>query len=418
MRLSPVDARMLWSAPDARSDLFLLYAFDRTETRCDDVAAGLVGAASRIWQCNVVLAEVPGHLDYPSWVPRPVSAEDVVVHPLADATWSGLLTAVGTLIADQVEPRRRPWRLHLFDAVDGPSEVPGRLRVVVLQISHALADGRGASAIARALLGDAGPTAATPEGASPGWVAATRGALRIPGQALRLVVDGVRAYRSARRDETDVGPGTVAPAAVNSPAGRRRELRTLTIARTTLGPRVTVGAIAAIGAALSAAGLVEGEPVVELTLARDPDPGQPHQANNFFMAGVPTRAAAIEAAIDAARARDAAPARVAGRRAEAATPAALMHWAVTGFGSGGAPEAVTGYTVVSSVNRGAADLRLAGGAVRMTAGFPALSTTHALTHGVHGIGPTVTISVLADPDVVDVDAYVAYLREANSTARS
>ena len=48
---------------------------------------------------------------------------------------------------------------------------------------------------------------------------------------------------------------------------------------------------------------------------------------------------------------------------------------------------------------------LAGGRVRLTAGFPALSAVHALTHGVHGIGDAVTVSVLADPDVVDVAAY-------------
>ena len=64
------------------------------------------------------------------------------------------------------------------------------------------------------------------------------------------------------------------------------------------------------------------------------------------------------------------------------------------------------------MNRGAADLFLAGGRVRLTAGFPALSAVHALTHGVHGIGDAVTVSVRTDPDVVDVAAYLPVLAEA------
>ncbi|MFT4202249.1 MAG: DUF1298 domain-containing protein, partial [Gordonia sp. (in: high G+C Gram-positive bacteria)] len=106
------------------------------------------------------------------------------------------------------------------------------------------------------------------------------------------------------------------------------------------------------------------------------------------------------------------PARVAARRAEDRTPAPLMHWATTGFDDPAPPAAVTGHTVVSSVNRGAANLALAGGGIRFTAGFPALSTAHALTHGVHGIGRSVTVSVLADPDVLDVDDYLTALRAA------
>ena len=60
-------------------------------------------------------------------------------------------------------------------------------------------------------------------------------------------------------------------------------------------------------------------------------------------------------------------------RAESATPAILAHWAIRQFDIGTGPDTVTGVTVVSTVNRGPADLALAGGRVRFTTGFPALS---------------------------------------------
>jgi len=49
----------------------------------------------------------------------------------------------------------------------------------------------------------------------------------------------------------------------------------------------------------------------------------------------------------------------------------------------------------------------------LTAGFPALSPMMGLTHGVHGIGDTVTISVhAAESAVADIDSYTARLAAA------
>ncbi|NED70514.1 WSD1 family O-acyltransferase, partial [Streptomyces sp. SID10244] len=77
------------------------------------------------------------------------------------------------------------------------------------------------------------------------------------------------------------------------------------------------------------------------------------------------------------------------------------------------PEKVTGVTVVSSVYRGAADLTLGGGPVRFTTGFPALSPAQGLTHGVHGIGNAIAISVTTSPEVMpDVERYVELLTDA------
>ena len=73
---------------------------------------------------------------------------------------------------------------------------------------------------------------------------------------------------------------------------------------------------------------------------------------------------------------------------------------------------VIGHTVVSSINRGAADLSFGGHPVVLTAGYPALSTMMSLTHGVHGIGGRMAISIHADPSVVDIDDYTHRLSDA------
>ena len=48
----------------------------------------------------------------------------------------------------------------------------------------------------------------------------------------------------------------------------------------------------------------------------------------------------------------------------------------------------------------------------LTAGYPALSSMQSLTHGVHGIGGRLAISVHADTANVDVDAYMDRLSYA------
>lgn len=179
----------------------------------------------------------------------------------------------------------------------------------------------------------------------------------------------------------------------------------------------------AIADALGVAGIVGADApfTVELTIGRT---GNTHARNDFFTAAIDTypqivdptqRAAAIAASIDAARRRDGSPGRVASRHAAASTPALLMRWGAAAFDPRVTSSTVTGHTVVSSVNRGSADLVLGVGRVRFTAGFPALSSMQGLTHGVHGIGSKVAISVATSRSVLsDVDTYVAHLRRAVS----
>ena len=68
---------------------------------------------------------------------------------------------------------------------------------------------------------------------------------------------------------------------------------------------------------------------------------------------------------------------------------------------------------MSSVHRGAADLYFGGAPVVLTTGCPSLSPMQGLTHGVHGVGDAVAVSVhAAESAVGDIDAYVDRLAAA------
>lgn len=137
-----------------------------------------------------------------------------------------------------------------------------------------------------------------------------------------------------------------------------------------------------------------------MTLARRPTAGR---RNNFHTVAIDLHADADRAAragliaeqIEQARRRDDATARALARRAAGLVPAVLGSLAVRLAQQAPPPTRVAGTTVVSSVNRGRDDLTLGGQRVLFTAGFPALSTVHGLTHGIHGIGDRITVSIAA-----------------------
>jgi hypothetical protein len=150
-------------------------------------------------------------------------------------------------------------------------------------------------------------------------------------------------------------------------------------------------------------------------------PGVRHAHNHFgnVVVGLypplapDTRVERIAADLANGRRRAEHPAARAADRAFAAVPAPLLRWGVAQFDPDARPELVGGNTVVSSVYRGKADLHFGGAPVVLTAGYPALSPAMSLTHGVHGIGDTVAISVhAAESAIGDIDAYVHRLEAA------
>ncbi|MEE6175855.1 WS/DGAT domain-containing protein [Mycobacterium sp. 050134] len=407
--MAAVDAQFYWMSAKIPSDEFLLYAFDGAPADPGRATEEIVLRARGCPELAVRVEE-RGRLAYPRWVPATVGPEWLVHHDLGDDSWSGCLAAVVGLARDQLDVRRMPWRLHLFGPVRGVPGVDGPGVVAVLQVAHALADGNRAAAMAAWLFGRPSPV--------------PRVSVPRPGFPPVRVVDAARTHRRFERD-TRAGllaprPGSRPPLPTNTRPDGARSVRTLVRDRTRLpGPTVTVGVLGAVSAALSGLiGAAADSLGAEVPMAKSGE----RQANNHFgnvVVGLyphlepGVRAERIAADLANGRRRFDHPATRAADRAFAAVPAPLLRWGVSQFDSDVRPAEVAGNTVVSSVYRGAADLRLGGAAVVLTAGFPALSPAMGLTHGVHGIGETVAISVhAAESAVGDIDAYVRLLDAA------
>nr|WP_246133304.1 WS/DGAT domain-containing protein [Mycobacterium helveticum] len=410
-RMRAVDAQFYWMSAKIPNDQFLLYAFDGEPA---DLAHAVEQVCRRARACPDLLTRVQDRnpLTYPRWVPAPVDARRVVHHDVADGGWGGCLTAVAGLAAAQLDAGLMPWLLHVFTPVSGIPGVAGPGTVAVLQVAHALADGVRAAAAAAWLFGRDAPVPGLGRPA-PAW---------FPWR----VVDAARTHR---RLVGDIRAGVLAPGAgsrplqrTNSRPGGTRAVRTLVRHRAQLpGPTVTVGVLGAVSTALSELlGGTADALGAEVPMAKPVAP----QAHNHFgnvvvglypNLGRAARAERIATELANGRRRFAHPATRSADRAFAAVPAALLRCGVARFDPGVRPAQVAGNTVVSSVHRGAADLSFGGARVVLTAGYPALSPVMGLTHGVHGIGDTVAISVhAAESAVEDIDGYVQLLDAALS----
>lgn len=413
-RLSAVDAQTYWMSAKIPNDQLLLYGFAGVQSdlgpACDEVRARADG-------CPELRLRVEDRsvLGYPRWVTAEVLQDQVVVHDLSDRSWVSCLAAVAGLGEQQLDASVATWRLHVFPSVDGLPR-GGSGTVAVLQVSHALGDGVRSSALAAYLFGRAQtvPIVAAP---SPFRVAG------LPWRAFQAA----RRYRQLVRDTE---AGLVPPQADSRPALRSntrpagtRSVRTLIRSRGELhGPTVTVGVLAAVSTALAGHLCELGDDPATLGAEVPMAKAGARRANNQFgNVGVGLypaldfreRTARIAEDLARRRCRGGHPAMLAASRAFAAVPAPLLRWGVSEFDAGVRSPTVTGNTVVSSVNRGAADLHFGGACVVLTAGYPGLSPMMGLTHGVHGIGDTITISVhAAESAIGDVDAYVDRLNTA------
>lgn len=414
--LAAVDAQTYWMSARIPSDQFLLYVFDGVLEAADTVAV-VAGLRERALACPDLQLRVDdgNRWRYPRWVPAPVQDNAFRVHD-AELDWPACLDAVAALAEDQLDARESAWRLHLFAPVTGVPTATGVATVAVVQICHTLADGTRTAELGGWLLGREQPVAPIP--------AARRA---------NLLMAGIAAGRAHRDLVAAIAAGDITaappprpPLPINACAPGPRRIRTLICDRATLAGRrtVTVAALEAIGTALA-----------DYLSARDIDPAPlaaevplrksgPRPARNHFRnvgiglhPGLPRaeRDVRIAAELAAARRRADHAAAAAEDRALAAVPAPLLRWGTERFDPTARPPAVTGHTVVSSVNRGPKDLLLGGLPVLFTAGYPALSPMMGLTHGVHGLGDTVALSVHAAAGV-DLDDYLPRLALAVASA--
>jgi hypothetical protein len=417
-RLTPTDAQTFWMSAKIPNDTFLLFGFAGAPA---DLEATLDDLASRARGCPDLTVRIDDRrrLGYPAWVRRTVDRSQFVVHDLETPTWAGCLAEVCRLIASQLDARVAAWRLHVFPGVDGVPGVAGDGTVAVLQISHALGGGGRTAAPAALMFGRV-------DAVVPGIDVRPAGPAALP-------LLGVRAARAHRRFVADNEAGLVPRQADLRPLLRTNArpsgstgLRTVVRKRSELaGGTVTVAALSGISSALGGHLRDLGDdPAMlgaEVPMAKPP----PRLAyNHFGNVGVGLypglaageRSTRIAADLEARRRRGAHPAMRAADLAFGATPAPLLRWGMERFDPDLRVAAVTGNTVVSSVNCGAADFTFGGAPVVLASAFAGLSPMMGLTHVVVGVGDTVTIGVHAAESAVGgqdgLDAYVARLEEA------
>lgn len=408
--MAAVDAQMFWMSAVNPSDQNVVYAFDGSPPDPDAAVEELMHRAQGCDELRMRVVEAGGWR-YPRWQRGQVGDDQFVLHRGGGVHWQDCLDTAAGLRDHQLDLHRMTWRAQVFPHVLGIPGCSGAGSVVMLQIGHSFADGTRGTALAGALLGRRQPVA-VPVTARHGFLPAR----------------GVAAARAHRRLVRDTEAGLVPPPGLGCPLlsinrrpGGTSVVRTLVLRRDDLTPTVTVGALAAIAEALAGYLAARGEDTsalgAEVTMAGAQEPGT---HNNFRNVGIrlhpdadrAERARLITAELAAQRLRGEHPAMRASAAAFAATPAALLRWGVGQFDPDVRPPTVTGNTVVSSVNRGPADLTFGGSPVLFAAGFSALSPMMSLTHGVHGLGDIVTLSVHADPGNVDVEDYLDRLRIA------
>jgi len=411
--MTAADAQMYWMSAVIPSDQLVLYAFDGSPG--DSVDAAIDEMRRRAQACDELRLRLvdAGWWRYPRWCRGEVGADQFVVHHAGGVDWQGCLDAAARLRGDTLDLRRMTWRAHIFPRVLGVPGCSGPGSMVVLQTGHAFADGSRGTALGGALLGRAQPV---PVPASP-----RRGFLPVRGVA------AARAHRALVRDTE---AGLVPPAAPGCPvlSINQRPLatsavRTLVLRRDRLSPTVTIAVLVAVSEALAGYLTGRGEDIstlgAEITMAGPSNTGGHNTFRNVGIGLHPDvdrdrRAELIRAELAAQRRRGEHPAMAAEAAASAAIPAPLLRWGVRQFDPDARSATVTGNTVVSSVNRGPADLSFGGFPVLLAAGFSGLSPMMSLTHGVHGLGDVITLSVHADPVNVDVDDYWERLRAALS----
>ena len=250
------------------------------------------------------------------------------------------------------------------------------------------------------------------------------------GQSGPLIRGALSEIRARRQLVSDVEAGRVpavrAPVralSLNAPPSGRFVVRSVLRHKDQLtGPTLTVGAMVGISEALVGYLQARGEDASELAASVPMTKRRaPHSNNHIVPATIglhpdaPDRDEKVRRIVADMmdwRRRNLHPAFDSKEAVFGAVPAFVRRLGVKLVRIDRRPAMVPAHTVVSSVDRGPADLSFGGCPVTFTMGFPALLPISSLVHGVHSIGDTVAFTVHASSPQVDVDDYMARLDAA------
>ena len=145
-RLAAVDAQTYWMSAKIPNDQFLLYGFAGVPADIDKAIDVIRGRANECAELRLRVRQ-GSVLTYPAWVSGDVTGDQITVHDLDDHSWAGCLAAVSRLADDQLDPRARAWRLHVFGPVDGVPTASGDR--TSMQPARAVSAGLGSTGFAR-----------------------------------------------------------------------------------------------------------------------------------------------------------------------------------------------------------------------------------------------------------------------------
>ena len=359
---------MYWMSAKIPNDQFLLYCFDTPTGDASAAVRSITERASRVPDLRLRVQDVPWGLDYPVWVNCDVRSGQAVEHPVAGLSWDDCRSAIGGLLATALDVTAAAWRLHIFHGVLGAPGGAGTATVVVLQISHALADGRRAAAIARALFGsrDLSPIPNADDGPGPTMLVA-KSLVEMPFRMAKVFQRSFLAARAYRTSLRLVEQGELPPpvagrdlTVLNAKPDGRHEVRIIVCPVNRLkgsGITVTVGALTAVSSALSrylksGVGEVPDRLGAEVTVA-DAEDGSRNSGsrNNFHNIGVDLfpdesdllcRARKIASALEERRSRSSHPAITAQGATLEVLPAPFVRAGVKSFDVAARPSAVSG----------------------------------------------------------------------------
>ncbi|OZE99880.1 wax ester/triacylglycerol synthase domain-containing protein [Rhodococcoides fascians] len=439
-RLDILDASFHYASKSAPRDQYVLLTFDAgdlSSPTLDEITDFIDARARSIPDLNKRLVEIPGNLEYPYWS-RSVGLPPIV--EFGSGTWESVVDELGLLVQKSVDATRAAWQVHVARDVEDVPHAVGRALVVVVQVSHALTDGRGATRLARALF------SVDPPEPSQSQARLFKPHLRVPvavgalaALPFRLAAARLAARRTRRTFERERGSITdrnVLRPSISSnvePTGNRvaHVIPCAPHRLTKTRFSVTTTALTAVGLAAERYLETVGD-AVPVTLNALVPMGLPEDvkwpAENRIVNGdvdlhvdvsdIAERARRTAASLAEAREKLLDPLLLRWIRAENLVPAPVFlaldrRARKHALRERTVHDEVTSNLTVVSVNRGDARLELCGAPGLFSGGFPMLGPARSLTHGFYGLGDTVTVCVTACPDTFpDHARYVDILKQA------
>nr|WP_296764428.1 wax ester/triacylglycerol synthase domain-containing protein [Rhodococcus sp. (in: high G+C Gram-positive bacteria)] len=442
-RLDVIDASFHYASKRVSRDQYVLLAFDcgaGAVPTFEEISEFVAERADRIPELGKRIREIPGNMDFPRWIADDEPKSSRIVEIAADS-WEEVQRSLGVMAQDPVDTRDAAWRVHVARGVDGVPHAGGRAIVVVFQVSHALADGSGASRLARLLFS----TAPIEAGDVSGRLFDPR--LRLPvalGAALALPYRLVHSRVAARRARRDFARARgAAPLDRDTPRagimGNADPTRARAVHVIPCTPRLfdstplSVTSIALTATGLATARYLDsvGESVPDtlnslVPMALPEDVRWP--AVNRLVNGtvelhqeigdLAERAARIRASLRDSRTATTDPLLLNWITAENLIPAPIFITAHRRRSRQApsvhaVPTSVLSNVTVVSVDRGPSGLELCGTPALFSGGFPMLGPTRSVSHGFYGLGDTVTVCVTACPDTFpDHARYARIVRDA------